>query len=143
MKIIVLPFFLLTLCGVVCAQEKIEFVDEKIGCLDLRKITNQMIISSQEDYEKLKNFISPHPDCNTYAWPIFDFNERVLIGLLVNASGCSEPEYFKSVSKLNKEITFSIKVKEKGICRPLYQKMFWITIAKHKNVTINFKVETI
>jgi hypothetical protein len=136
-------FLFLVVCINVNAQQEIEFKDEKIGCLNLGRAQDEMIISNEEEYKEIRNFISPHPKCLTYEWPTFNFKERTLLGLLVNASGCIEPEYFKSVSTLNNEITFLVKVKETGTCRPLYQKMFWITIPKQIGTKINFKVERI
>jgi hypothetical protein len=143
MRYFILFFFFLLVYINANAQQEIEFKDEKIGCLNLGRVQDKMIISNEEEYTKIKDFISPLPKCLNYEWPPFNFKEQTLLGLLVNASGCIEPEYFKSVSRLENEITFLVKVKETGLCRPLYQKMFWITIPKQTGVKINFKVEKI
>jgi hypothetical protein len=122
-----------------CAQTEVEFKDENIGCLHLAK--REIVVTSNEEYKEVTNSVSAHPDCASYVWPTFDFEKQTLLGFLVNAKGCSEPAYSKSVSKLNGQVTFMIKVKENGMCKVNQQKMFWITILKHEGNKINFIIE--
>jgi hypothetical protein len=116
----------------------VKFSEESIGCLNHGALDKKVIIKSAAEYHELFRNGSPHPDCAVYTPPAIDFDHNWLLGFRTKNKGCSPPEYSKEVYATGDEITFKIKVKEKGMCKVLFEEMFWISIPIPTNPNIRF-----
>lgn len=122
----------------VCSAQDIAYEEVSIGCLNLSGLNRGIVISTDAEYKELLKNLSGHPDCASYKLPEIDFNNKILLGLRVNAKGCSAPEYFKRIYLVNGEIMFNVGVKENGMCKMLHQITYWITIQKEFGEKVQF-----
>lgn len=109
--------------------------------MNLNKLSDRYIITNEKDLHNLYEFISPHPNCSSYVFPEVDFESKILVVINVGSGGCAEPSYAIDVEKESSKCAVTLTVSEKGICRMLHQKSFWLLLdrADCGNISINVK----
>jgi hypothetical protein len=124
--------------GLSSQGQDIKYEGITIGCLNLTRINKESIVRSNDEYQKVFESRSPHPDCGSYSPPEIDFSKSTLLGFLINTKGCSEPELNFRVFKSENNVVFNVDVIENGMCKMLFQKIIWITIPKESGEQFKF-----
>ncbi|MBU7011433.1 MAG: hypothetical protein HXS46_12155 [Theionarchaea archaeon] len=142
MKKTVIIFMVILATGCIQQKNEIEFSDlnEDLSCIFCPDI-EEIIITSQEEYENLLECKSDSPACRGFVLPYIDFSENVLLGKYVYGSGCSitfERHVYRDDAA--KKIIYSITVIEEGLCEMMGMSMNWITIPTIPGYTIVFEV---
>jgi hypothetical protein len=131
-RMIVIVVIILIL-GCIQQRNEIEFSDfnQELECIYPLDTPEELIITSQEEYEKLLEYISEISSCQGFVLPYIDFSENTLLGKRAYGSGCSitfERHVYEDIE--NKKITYSVTVVEEGCCEMIQMSMNWIIIPK-------------
>ena len=85
-----------------------------------------VLIQNEEEYStKLRDI------CKTKQIPSVDFSKNTIIGIISSGSGCSR-EFIKNAYRDDnqRKVVYSVDVKEKGGCKPLFQNWDLVLIPK-------------
>lgn len=143
-SIIIVILILVTGC---IQQNEIEFIDleEDLACIFPLGAPEKVVITSQEEYEKLLEYVSDSPTCEDFVLPSLDFSEYTLLGTHAYGVGCSitfEKHVYKDTE--NKIIIYSVIVVEEGNCEMIGMSMNWIAIPKvPSEYTVVFEVKKV
>lgn len=119
-------------------QQDVDFTEVNITCLDLNSFEKEIIITTNNEYKDILKRKSPFPNCNSDSQPQIDFSESILVGYLIESSGCSPPKHSIRLYKSDNKVVFEVSTAPDGACRMLYQKMVWITTSKVFSKQISF-----
>ncbi|UTW64808.1 hypothetical protein KFE94_08920 [bacterium SCSIO 12643] len=142
--ILILGLFNYSFVNTNSEQNPIECKSLDIGCLQIGgENSGELIIRTNEEYQRLLLRRSPHSDCGNYELPLIDFNNHILIGYIKGFKGCKEPIANHTISEVNGTIQFNVEVEELGACKRLNWVTIWCMVNKtEENPTVSFK-ETI
>lgn len=92
---------------------------------------SEFIIYNDEQYQQLMEYKSRSSVCDDFTLPSIDFEEYTLLGKYAKGGGCSiNFGHYIWKDDEKKEISYRIKVIEKGACEKLGMSMNWILIPK-------------
>jgi hypothetical protein len=144
-RMIVITAVVILVLGCIQQRNEIEFSDfnQELECIYPLDAPEELIITSQEEYEKLLDYISENPSCQGFVLPYIDFSENTLLGKRAYGSGCSitfERHVYEDIE--NKKITYSVTVIEEGCCEMIHMSLNWIIIPKiPSDYTVVFEVD--
>jgi hypothetical protein len=117
--------------GCINQKDEIAFTDleEDLSCIFPLDMPEEMVITSQKEYEELLTYVSDSPTCQDFVLPDLDFSQVTLLGKHAYGVGCSitfERHVYRDTEQ--KKIIYSVTVIEEGCCEMLGMSMNWITI---------------
>ena len=112
--------------------DSLQVEEIKIGCMDFKNFPTEVIIQTKEEYNNFLNKKVSLPNCSSYQLPGIDFSKSTLLGYKTTTSGCQPPEYTRTISCDNTTgaCTYSISIKENGLCKKGWPSMNWIAVQK-------------
>jgi hypothetical protein len=126
MKNCLLVMFITSFTNICFSQIQFEEID--INCLNLSKVEGHIIIKDNAEYEKLYSYLSPHSECESYTFPEINFQQDILIGVKVEASGCERPQWKLKLSKEDGACALELSIPPTGMCKKLFSELVWILV---------------
>lgn len=118
--------FLIPLFSQFCTDlfsQKIECDFKPVKVICSEQETGKFIINNRSDYLKI---------CPSIENPLINFSEKVLVGIVYSAYGCTRPSVRFGVIKdiKNKRITCTFFIEDTGNCRRIHPIISWFVIDK-------------
>ena len=94
-------------------------------------------INNDTTYHELFQIRSQHPACLDYSFPIFDFSQYSLLGIITSTGGCSSPKTEHLIIKnFENNYTYNLNIEQQGFCKLNFGIEVWCLIPKIADNTI-------
>ena len=99
-------------------------------------------INNNAIYHEIFQIRSPHPACLDYSFPIIDFSQYSLLGIVTSTGGCSVPKINYSIIKnYDNNYIFELNIEQQGLCKMGLGVKVWCLIPKiADNCVVDFKI---
>ncbi len=94
-------------------------------------------INNDTTYHALFQVRSLHPACLNYSFPIIDFSQYSLLGIITSTGGCSSPKIEYSITKnSDNNYIYELNIEQQGLCKRGFGVRVWCLIPKIANNSI-------
>ena len=99
-------------------------------------------INNDTTYHALFQIRSQHPACLDYSFPIIDFSQYSLLGIVTSTGGCSAPKINYSVIKnSDNNYIYELNIEQQGPCELCFGVKVWCLIPKIADIcVVDFKI---
>ncbi len=99
-------------------------------------------INNDTTYHELFQIRSQHPACLDYSFPVIDFSQYSLLGIVTSTGGCSSPKIEYSITKnSDNNYIYELNIEQQGCCKPKLGVKVWCLIPKiADNSIVDFNI---
>jgi len=99
-------------------------------------------INNDAIYHEIFQVRSPHPACLDYSFPVIDFSQYSLLGIVTSTGGCSAPKINYSVIKnSDNNYIYELNIEQQGPCELCFGVKVWCLIPKIADIcVVDFKI---
>ncbi len=114
----------------------------KVSCKCAQTSEGNYFINNNTTYHELFQIRSQHPACLDYSFPVIDFSQYSLLGIVTSTGGCSSPKIEYSITKnSDNNYIYELNIEQQGCCKPKLGVKVWCLIPKiADNSIIDFNI---
>ena len=99
-------------------------------------------INNDAIYHEIFQVRSPHPACLDYSFPIIDFSQYSLLGIVTSTGGCSAPKInYWVIKNSDNNYIYELNIEQQGYCKVNFGVEVWCLIPKiADSCVVDFKI---